>query len=194
MDERKTIVVRTLPAYYANEQEFEDIHRSLKLIPCPCCGKIGALVLNGPLYGYDEHSNTAKILRGRRIFCNNRKVRSNGCGSSFGILAAGVIQNFTISAASLWAFLTGVEKPSDRLICFRQLAITHDESAAYRLYKRLLHRISFIRRILGKISARVNLPAAGSAVTQTIAHLKAVFKKAACPIAAFQRRFGVSFL
>lgn len=195
IDERKIIVVRTFQHYYSSEQEFCTFHRSLRLIPCPHCGKIGALVLNGRLYGYEECSSTTKkILRGRKIFCNNRKVRNNGCGRSVCILAAGVIRNFTISASSLWRFLEGVEKPSDRLACFRQLEVTHDESAAYRLYKRFTRRISFIRSMLGKLCVRVNLPAAGSAVTQTIAHLRAVFKKEPCPIAAFQHRFGVSLL
>jgi len=155
---------------------------------------MGALVLNGRLLGYDECSNTVTIIRGRRIFCSNRKVRDNGCGSSFCILDANVIKNFTISAPSLWRFLEGVKEPSDRLVCFRELEITHDESAAYRLYKRFVHRISFIRSMLGTLCVRVNLPAVGSAFTQTIAHLKAVFKKASCPIAAFQHRLGVSFL
>jgi len=167
---------------------------SLKQIPCPHCGLIGALVLNGRLYGYGERSFSRTLLRGRRIFCNNRKARNNGCGGSFCILAADVIKNFTISAASLWRFLDGVEEPSDRLVSFRELEVTHDESAAYRLYRRFTRRISFIRSMLGKICPRVDLPDTRTAAAQTIAHLKAVFQKASCPIAAFQRKFGVSFL
>lgn len=167
---------------------------TLKQIPCPRCGLTGALVLHGFLYGYDERSFSRTLVRGRRIFCNNRKVRNNGCGGSFCILAADVIKNFSISAASLWDFLKGIALPSDRLPSFRKLDISHTESSAYRLWKRFKQAQAAIRTVLTRRCPRPKLPVTCCAETQTIAHLRAVFRKAACPIAAFQHRFQVSFL
>lgn len=185
---------RTAKRYYSSEDEFQSFRRNLKQMPCPHCGLIGALVLNGRLYGYDERLQNKKIIRGRRIFCNNRKARNNGCGGSFCILAADVIKNFSISAHSLWSFLKGIINLPDRLPSFRKLDTTFNESSAYRLWKRFKNGQARIRGFLTRHSPRPKLPVTPCAVTQTIAHLRSVFKETACPIAAFQRRFQVSFL
>jgi len=180
--------------YYSSEEDFRRFHGTLKQMPCPHCGLIGALVLNGRLYGYEESSHSGTIPRGRRIFCNSRRARNNGCGRTFCILVAAVIKNFSISAVSLWRFLKGTADLPDRLPSFRRLKITLHESAAYRLWKRFLHRLSAIRSLLCIHCPRPKLPLTRCAATQTIAHLKAVFKNGSCPIAAFQRQFQVSFL
>lgn len=187
-------MARKFKKYYRSEEEFRSVHHDLKQIVCPHCGLIGALVLHGFLYGYEECSVNIKIIRGRRIFCNNRKSRNNGCGRTFSIMAAAMLKNFSISATSLWRFLKGIINLPDRLPSFRKLKITLDESAAYRLWKRFVHALPKIRSVLSRLSPRPKLPVTTCAATQTIAHLRLAFKKASCPITAFQYRFGVSFL
>ena len=184
----------TVKRYYKSEEELLSFLRNVKQVVCPHCGLIGALILHGFLYGYEECSVNIKIIRGRRIFCNNRKSRNKGCGRTFSILAAPMLENFSITAGSLWSFLKGIRNLPDRLPSFRRLKITLDESAAYRLWKRFVHAMAKIRSVLSRYSPRPKLPAAACAATQTIAHLQTVFKKASCPIATFQHRFQVSFL
>lgn len=187
-------MARKFKKYYSTEEDFRTFHSGLKQMICPHCGFIGALILHGLLYGCDEHSNTGTITRGRRIFCNNRKARKNGCGRTFSILAATVLRNFSISAHSLWRFLKGIADLPDRLLCFRRANITLHESAAYRLWKRFVHSLTGIRSRLARHCPRPKLPGTGCAATQTIAHLKSLFKNAPCPITAFQHQFQVSFL
>lgn len=189
-----TIAARKFKKYYSSQEEFRRFHCELKQIPCPHCGAIGALVLHGMLYGYSESSDNERIIRGRRIFCNNRKARTNGCGRTFSILRATVLRGFSISATSLWTFLKDITDLPDRLRSFRRLPVTLHESAAYRLWKRFVQGLSAIRSVLGRHCPRPKLPVARCAATQTIVHLRAVFKQASCPIAAFQERFQVSFL
>lgn len=189
-----TIAARKFKKYYSTEEEFHRFHCELKQMPCPHCRLIGALNLHGCLYGYDECSVQVKIIRGRRIFCNNRKSRRKGCGRTFSILAAAVLKTFSIPAASLWNFLKGIRRPADRLPSFRKLSLPFHESAAYRLWQRFVHAQARIRSFLTRRCPRPELPVTGCAATQTIAHLRAAFKGAACPIAAFQQRFQASFL
>ena len=163
-------------------------------MPCPNCRLIGALVLHGCLRGYDERSAQAKIVRGRRIFCNNRKARHNGCGRTFSILAAAVLKTFSISAASLWHFLKAIRGLPDRRPALRKLGLSFHASAAYRLWKRFVRAQTRIRGYLTRHCPRPELPVTPCAATQTIAHLRAVFNQAACPVAAFQQRFQASFL
>jgi len=188
-----TIAARKFKKYYSTEEEFRRFHRSLKQKPCPHCGWIGALVLHGFLRGYKENSDE-KVIRGRRIFCNNRKKCKNGCGRTCSVLKAAFLTNFSISAHSLWCFLKGIADPSDRLASFRTLRTTFHESAAYRLWSRFENGLTGIRSFLTMHCPRPKLPITRCAPTQTIAHLRAVFTGAACPIAAFQERFQVSFL
>ncbi len=193
-DEWKIISRHITPRYYSSKKEFRAIHVRLKLMPCPYCRRIGALVLHGYLRGYDERSAQAQIVRGRRIFCNNRKARHNGCGRTFSILAATVLRTFSISATSLWRFLRGISDPGDRLPSFRKQGLPFHASAAYRLWKRFVLAQARIRAFLTRHCPRPELPVTPCAATQTIAHLRAAFKGAACPIAAFQHRFQASFL
>ena len=189
-----TIAARKLKKYYSSDEDFRRFHSSLKQQPCPHCGAIGTLILHGFLYGYDEHAAHGKIIRGRRIFCNNRKARRNGCGRTCSILKAPVLKHFSISATSLWRFLRRITHLPDRLPAFRRLRSSFHDSSAYRLWKRFVHGQARIRGVLTRHCPRPKLPVTPSAPTQTIAHLRAVFTGAACPIAAFQERFQVSFL
>lgn len=86
------------------EEDLKRFHFQLKQTLCPYCKSIGFLNLHGYLRGYDEHDCCKMVVRGRRIFCNNRGRRT-GCGRTFSILAAQIIKKFLTSAKSFWRFL-----------------------------------------------------------------------------------------
>ena len=180
--------------YYNSEEDFQEFHSKLKLSHCPHCKKISTLILHGKLYGYDEKSANQKIIRGRRIFCNNRKTRNNGCGKTFSILASTTLKNFSISATSLWTFLTMLLTLPTKIAAFRKLDISHSESSTYRLWKRFSQAQSKIRIRLFPRLNKPQLPTADSPVAETISHLQSAFNNHPCPIAAFQKKFQASFL
>lgn len=182
---------KTLHCYHS-ENDFNQIHESLKHIPCPHCQSIGALILHGLLYGYDNRSNQKNLLRGHRIFCSNR-YRRYGCGKTFSISSADFIRHFTITAQNLWnsliLWLNGI--PPHRI--FKTLNIRFSSATIYRLIKTVMTAQSRIRTCLFRHYPQP--PSCGNhALEQTIKHLIDVFKNDSNPIAAFQLCFQEPFL
>ncbi len=60
-------------SYYNSPSDFDKFHKILKQTNCPHCNMIGALVLNGAVKGYNEKGDDSETIKGRRVFCNNRK-------------------------------------------------------------------------------------------------------------------------
>lgn len=183
-----------LPRFYRTEEEFQRLHLRLKLSPCPHCKRTGALILHGHLYGYAEGSACLKASRGRRVLCNNRKARHNGCGRTFSALRANRLRRLRLGAPSLWAFLTLVLLLGNRAEALRRLALDLSRSSAGRLWKRFLHAQSRIRAALLPRVTPPALPHARQSAAQTLAHLQAAFHGDPCPIAAFQHQLQRAFL
>ncbi|MBU1913243.1 MAG: hypothetical protein KKB22_06915 [Candidatus Omnitrophica bacterium] len=150
--------------------------------------------MHGYLYGYDENAFNKKIIRGRRIFCNNRKKHKPGCGRTFSVLAVNMLKNFSITADSLWQYLTGLLNITNKTNAFISLKFTLSISSAYRLWKRFSISQSRIRSYLVRLCPPPECPDTPCAGIQTISHLASAFPDSSCPIAAFQQRFQVSFL
>jgi hypothetical protein len=170
---------------------------TLKQVTCPHCKLTGALILHGYLYGYSENPFNKIAVRGRRIFCNNRKKRRNGCGHTFCVLAVNIIKNFCITAKSLWCFLKNIVTSLSKIEAFRRLEFPLSDSSCYRLWKRFSMSQSRIRAFLVKLSQAPKLPGASCPVAQTIAHLESAFSNDSLPtspIAAFQEHFQTSLL
>lgn len=180
--------------FYESEEELRRFCFGLKQQACPHCRLIGALILHGYLYGYDESATDKRVVRGRRIFCNNRKKRRPGCGRTFSVLSADRIKKFGITAVNVWIFLTQFMLLANKAAALRQLKISISASAAYRLWKRFADRQSPIRTALSRLCPPPKQPSATEPAIQTLAHLEAAFSPCACPIAAFQKRFQLSFL
>jgi hypothetical protein len=181
--------------YYDSEEEFCQFYKNLKQTMCPFCKFIGALILWGYLRGNDEDSPNKKVVRGRRVFCNNRKKRNNGCGHTFSVLAANTLKNFCITAESLWRFLkdnvTLRSKPEEP-VKIKDFPLT--KFSAYRLLKKFSESQSKLRSWLTRICQVPKLPKTTQAAIQTIEHLKAAFSESTCPISAFQDHFQRSFI
>ena len=181
--------------FYDSENDFRKFYAILKQVMCPHCKLIGKLILWGYLRGNAEDHPNKRVIRGRRVFCNNRNNSNSGCGRTFSVLAAKMIKNFCITAESLWCFLknnvTLTNKPDDTLIK-NDFPLT--VSSAYRLWKKFLDSQSKIRSFLTRLCQAPQLPETSRPETQTIKHLKSAFNLSPCPITAFQDHFQRSFI
>ena len=180
--------------YYKSEEDFQQFYIGLKQLPCPFCKLIGALILHGYLRGYGENSFNKDDVRGRRIFCNNRKKNTKGCGRTFCVLAVNIIKSFCITAKSFWCFLKDVAKLMNKIESSRIAQFPLCVSSVYRLWKKFLHCQSRIRTYLRRLCREPQLPETSCPAIQTIEHLKAAFCHSSCPIAAFQDYFQTPFI
>jgi hypothetical protein len=185
------IQIPVLKQFYETEEQFNSFHMRLKLYPCPHCKFAGFLILHGFLYGYSEQSALIRIQRGHRIFCSNRNQKP-GCGKTFSLLNSAFIQNFMLSAKSVWAFLEKIKDGRTPAEAGRQSgSIT--ESSVYRLLKRVKRSQSGIRTWLTRIKNPPPICHTAHSLTQTLLHLVTIFTTSACPIADFQYHFQSSF-
>lgn len=122
-----------IPRFFSSADELHAIFEALKHTPCPHCKTIGALIRHGYLRGYDEDDPRRKSVRARRLFCNNRKTRNNGCGRTFSVWAAEKIRRLSLHTGSLWKFLQGVAAGQSMLQAFRGLPRMLTDRAAYPL-------------------------------------------------------------
>lgn len=185
----------TIKRYYNSEEEFCQFYKNIKQTVCPICKLIGTLILWGCLKGNDENNNNGEIVRGRRVFCNNRKRSNNGCSRTFSVLSTNTLKTFCITAESLWLFLKDnlslSRKPEEPLkVDDFPLA----KSSSYRLRKKFTEIQSNIRSILTRICQPPQLPETTNPEVQTIEHLKSAFTFSPCPITAFQDHFQISFI
>lgn len=110
-------------------------HRDLKLTPCPYCKSVGSVIHHGWLYGYGETAPDKKIVRARRLFCNNRKARNNGCGHTFTIWMSDKLKHSSLGTNSLLMFLKNVLILSNKAAALRKLSLA--PASAYRLWMSL---------------------------------------------------------
>ena len=169
------------------------MHQQLKHTSCPHCRAIGTLILHGWLYGYAENDECRKVQRGRRIFCNNRKSRNNGCGRTFTVWSADTLRRMRLSAKSLWRFLMMVISLGNKAKARRLADIEISISSAYRVWKRFLNRQSHLRTSLSRWCAPPQSQAR-QPVEKTLAHLRVTFPDTLCPIRTFQHRLQIAFL
>lgn len=180
--------------YYKSEEDFREFYINLKQLPCPFCKLIGALILHGYLRGYGEDSFNKNCVRGRRVFCNNRKKHTKGCGHTFCVLAANIVKSFCITAKSFWCFLKNIAKLTNKLESSRIAKFPLCVSSVYRLWKKFLNCQSRIRAYLRRLCREPQLSETSCSAIQTIEHLKSAFCNSSCPIAAFQDYFQTSFI
>ena len=154
----------------------------------------GALILHGRLLGYSENDDVQKSCRGRRVFCNNRKARNNGCGHTFSVWSADILKRLRLSAHTLWTFFKLAISLSNTAHALRSVNVDFSISSAYRIWNRFLDGQSHIRTALAMRCPSPDLPRALQPVEQTIAHLETAFPGEGCPITAFQHQIQRSFL
>ncbi|GMV83907.1 MAG: hypothetical protein AMXMBFR7_50910 [Planctomycetota bacterium] len=183
-----------LARYYRSEDDLLRLHRDLKQTACPACRATGTLNLHGWLYGYGEHDEQSKSPRGRRIYCNNRKRRRNGCGRTFSVWAAGKLKRLRLSATVLSAFLTLCFRLGDKAAAWRAAGSSLSISCAYRLWTRFLRAQSRLRAALTRLCPPPDRRRTWEPAETTFAHLRAAFPHESCPVSAYQHRLQTAFL
>jgi len=176
---------------FVTRKEMDDFAFKIKQTTCPFCKCIGRLIFHGYLRGYDEFSSK-RIVRGRRIFCNNRK-RSTGCGRTFSLCLIEFISGFTVSCRTVCSVIELVLDGASPPTIARDVLDHFSPHYVYFLITRLRLKQSFLRTQLSVIAAP-QLEHISDPLLHTLLHLKAVFQDADNPVATFQHRFQVSFL
>ena len=155
---------------------------------CPHCKRQGTLVLHGYLYGYGEKTLEK---RGRRIFCNNRKM-SEGCGKTFSFLLADWLRGFTLFARYLLNYLKKIKEGHTPHSAAGAAKMKICTSSIYRIHNRFINNQSRIRTFLCRVKSPPPLLATQDPVVASITHLTAVFPQHG--ITRFQHYFQQPFL
>jgi hypothetical protein len=181
--------------FYRSDQEWTAIAERLKQTPCPHCQVVGTLLRHGFLYGFDDQSPRQRTPRARRVFCSNRQARP-GCGRTFSVWLADKIRRLSLTTGGLWRFLR--RAAADGIGAAVRAASGHLSDRTWqRIWKRFALAQSQIRTALWGRCPPPELPAADDAhrpAAQVLAHLRAAFPDAHCPVAAFQQTLRTFFL
>lgn len=177
----------------ASPQERDEFYSTLRITACPHCNTTGSLIRHGFLRGYNEENRPKKTIRAARVYCSNRN-RAAGCGRTFSVWMAGQIRRLTLSAESLWTFLSNALSTGNKRQTFAKLDCSLSDSAPYRIWKRFQNAQSAIRAALSGFCEPPE-SAADSPEEITLAHLQKAFPgHTLCPVAAFGATLQTFFL
>jgi hypothetical protein len=178
--------------FYRDSEEWQAIAERLKLVPCPHCNAVGALIRHGFLYGFDDSNPLRKTLRARRILCSNRHARP-GCGRTFSVWAADKIRRLGLTTGPLWRFL--LRAVADGILAAIRASNCHlSDRTLLRIWKRFNLGQCQIRTALFGFCPLPELPTEHRPAAHLLAHLQAAFPDAHCPIATFQLTFRTFFI
>jgi hypothetical protein len=177
--------------FYHSAEEWIALAERLKQTPCPHCKRVGTLIRHGFLRGFDE-SSKQKTVRARRIFCSNRHAR-RGCGRTFSIWLADKIRRLGLTTGGLWRFLQRAVADGIRA-AIRGSDYSLSDRTSLRIWKRFKRGQSKIRTALCGRCPPPPLPAEHRPAAQVLAHLRAAFPDASCPISAFQQTLRTFFV
>ncbi len=177
-------------------EEWNALAERLKLLPCPHCKVVGALIRHGYLRGYDEGDSQRTTVRARRVFCSNRHARP-GCGRTFSVWCADKIRRLSLTTRALWRFLQSAVAGSIAAAVRAVADCRRSGRTWQRLWKRFDLGQSKIRTALSARCPPPKLPTEAArrpTAAHVLAHLQAAFPDADCPIAAFQHALRTFFL
>jgi len=185
--------------FYRSEAEWDAMRERLKQTPCPHCKVVGTLIRHGSLRGYHESSSRQKTVRAQRLFCSNRNAR-RGCGRTVSVWRADKIRRLSLTTRSLWRFLN--RAVAGTIVAAIQAAKCQlSARTMQRVWKRFDLGQSRIRTALSGHNAPPELPASElpakpsrRPAAHVLAHLRAAFPNADCPIAAFQHKMRTFFI
>jgi hypothetical protein len=146
------------------------------------------------LRGYDD-SSRRKTVRAQRIFCSNRHGRP-GCGRTFSVWIADKIRRLSLTTGTLWQFLQRAVAGSI-VAASRAVDCQRSDRTWQRIWKRFNLAQSKIRTALyppPALPPQLPVKPAHGPAAQVLAHLRAAFRDAPCPIAAFQHAKRTFFL
>jgi hypothetical protein len=178
--------------FYRSAAEWMALAERLKQTPCPHCKLVGTLIRHGFLYGFDDCNPQRKTVRARRIFCSNRNAR-HGCGRTFSVWLADKIRRLSLTTGALWRFLQRAASGSI-LAAIRAAGGHLSDRTWQRIWRRFDQGQCHIRTALSVCCPPPELPGAQRPAEHVIAHLRAAFPNAPCPIAAFQQALQTFFV
>jgi hypothetical protein len=176
------------PWFYRCEEDWIAIVERLKQTSCPHCKIVGMLIRHGVLAGFDDRNPPRQTIRARRIYCSNRH-RRRGCGRTFCIWIANNFRRLSLTTRTLWTFLQHA-LVGTITAAIHAVNCPRSERTFQRVWKRFDRGQSAIRTTLRGRGPPPELPADSvrrPAAAQVLAHLRATFPHADCPIAAFQQ-------
>ena len=176
---------------YVTQDELSEFCESLKQFACPFCRTVGKLNRHGYLRGYSEVSS-GRVVRGRRVFCNNRK-RSSGCGKTFSLLLLSFIRGCIVGSKTVSELLLRLFRGEQPAGIAREILPHLSERYVYGLHSRLRLRQPFLRSSLITCSTPVE-NSSSNPLFQTLSHLYSIFFSKDNAVAAFQHCFQLSFL
>ena len=126
------------------------------------------------------------------MWCSDRGQRG-GCGRSFSIFLDEVLPRHTVTGPGLWRLLNRLLAGGSIKRAVQALALPYALETLYHLRQRLRQRLAGVRSRL----CRQQQPGASTQtdpLLQTVEHLRSLFPKSACPVAAFQLHFQIPLL
>lgn len=180
--------------FCASDRDLDEITCRLYLTACPLCSRVGTLILHDWLHGYADDDTGLRVCRGRRVLCTNRRKRHPGCGHTFSIWFVETLRRSRLSAPTLWAFIKNVLRFGNKANALRALKTGLSVSAAYRIWKRFIHRQSYIRTALAMRHPPPRPGRSRQPVEETIEYLEAAFSDACNPLTAFQEQLQIALL
>jgi hypothetical protein len=178
--------------FYRSESEWDAFAERLKILPCPHCKRVGALICHGYLRGRDDSNLRQDTVRARRIFCSNRGKRT-GCGRTFGVWIADKIRRLGLTARVLWQFLERVVSGT-LADAIRNTTCHLCGRSMQRIWQRFVLAQSRIRTALLTLRPPPEAPLSQRPEAEVVAHLTAAFPKSQNPIAEFQAKTGTFFV
>ena len=129
-------------------------------------------------------------MRGQSVLCSNRDQR-RGCGHTFPIFLASVLPRHTVAAPALWTFILALLAGHSLKAAAQHLPFAVD--TFYGLRRKMRLKLDILStRLLGSLSPPCNKRS--DPLLATFEFLLSAFAGCACPLAAFQLHFQVSFL
>jgi len=176
--------------HFVSEKELDDFSGSIKQTVCPFCNMVGKLIFHGYLRGYSECSS-CEVIRGRRVFCNNRK-KSKGCGRTFSLLLLRFIRGCIIGSGTVTGVIRRLLDGETPAQIARDVLPDFSGGYIYRFISRLKLRQSFLRGMLLKLCPPCDCDEKDP-LFQTMLHLVKAFSCSCNPVSDFQSCFQASF-
>lgn len=182
--------------FYRSDDEWDALADRLSVTPCPHCRAVGTLIRHGVLSGFDDATPPRKAVRGRRVFCTNRRRRRPGCGRTVSVWIADNIRRLSVTTRTLGHFLRRAAAGT-LAAAVRDTRVPLSDRTLRRIVTRFDRAQSRIRTALcSRCPPPTGPPDPGPrpVLAEVLAHLAAAFPDADCPLAAYQRATGTFVL
>lgn len=136
-----------MKSYLDTEDEIEEALGSLKEAVCPHCGAKGEFVRHDNIW---RNGGAENGLRGKRVFCDNRKGR--GCGRTVTFWLSDTLRGRCLRAATLMRFILELLAGLSVWKAWRNAETGMTLRTGYRTFKRLEDSMSVIRTDLFGLS------------------------------------------